>query len=59
MDTMICNCDLDVNCGNHQDEYTYWAEYFGGTRLPVAYDPADAYEPNDYKGRYAMGWDAS
>lgn len=50
-----CYCDLDFNCGNH-DEQREWSKVLG--IRPPAIDAYDAYE-GGYKGRYFEGWDAA
>lgn len=52
-----CMCDIDFRCDNHPDDYEYWAQVFG--LKPFPYNPADAYDVDDYKSRSWEGWDAA
>lgn len=51
-----CNCDVDYNCGIHNEEKVYWNEQF---RLVPSYrDVSMAYDRDDYKGKTWEGWAA-
>lgn len=52
---MNCECDIDFSCDNHGDDATYWAKEMG--LKPYPFNPADAYDADDYKGRHWEGWD--
>lgn len=55
--TEVCECDLDYNCGQHDDaDARTYARLLGLT--PAPYDASGAYDPSDYKGRFYEGWDA-
>lgn len=58
MDTMLCECDLDVSCAYHveQNDAMTWPAVLGIKPSPV--DAWDAYE-GGYKGRYFEGWDVA
>lgn len=54
MDMTNCECDVDFNCGIHNEEEVYWAEHF---RIkPTPFEVAHAYDSDEYKGKYWEGW---
>lgn len=53
METVICACDLEFNCGQHENDGAEWAHVLG--IKPTPFDAWDAYE-GAYKGRYFEGW---
>ena len=52
-----CECDIDFSCDNHGDDATYWAKEMGVK--PYPYMPSDAYDADDYKGRFWESWEQS
>ena len=54
---MNCKCDIDFSCDNHGDDTTYWAKEMGVK--PYPYMPSDAYDADDYKGRFWESWDVA
>lgn len=56
--TQVCECDLEMNCGQHEaEDARHWARILGLSPLP--YDASGAYDEDDFKGRFTYGWDAA